>query len=117
MPVALYMDEHIPKAITNGLRERGVDAIAIQEDGLTGASDSEVLSRATRTKRVVVNYDDDFLSEASRRLEEGICFYGVVYVTESRNVSTRKLIEDLEVVAKVEDPIYYVDRKIEYLPY
>lgn len=117
MPVALYMDEHIPKAITDGLRERGVDVMTVQEDGLTGASDSEVLDRATELRYVVVTYDDDFLSEASRRLKEDICFYGVIYVTEPRNVSTGKLIEDLETVAGVEELTHFGDRKIQYLPY
>jgi predicted nuclease of predicted toxin-antitoxin system len=116
MPVALYMDEHIPKAVTEGLRERGVDVITVQEDGLLGASDPEVLNRATETKRVVVTYDDDFLSEASRRLEQDIYFYGVIYVTEPRNALTGKLIEDLEIVAKAVEPSYFVNRKLEYLP-
>ena len=33
MPVALYMDQHIPRAITFGLRARGVDVLTTQEDG------------------------------------------------------------------------------------
>jgi hypothetical protein len=32
MPVALYMDAHIPRAITVGLRLRGVDVLTAQED-------------------------------------------------------------------------------------
>lgn len=32
MAVKLYMDAHIPKAITVGLRVRGVDVITAQED-------------------------------------------------------------------------------------
>ncbi len=33
MPIAFYMDEHIPMAITLGLRMRGVDILTAQEDG------------------------------------------------------------------------------------
>ena len=29
-----YMDEHVPKAVTEGLRGRGVDVITVQELGL-----------------------------------------------------------------------------------
>jgi predicted nuclease of predicted toxin-antitoxin system len=32
-----YMDEHVPKAVTEGLRRRGVDVITVQELGLQAA--------------------------------------------------------------------------------
>lgn len=32
MAIKLYMDAHIPKAITNGLRLRGIDVLTAQED-------------------------------------------------------------------------------------
>lgn len=34
MSVAFYMDEHVPRAISVGLRLRGVDVLTAQEDGL-----------------------------------------------------------------------------------
>jgi hypothetical protein len=33
MPVAFYMDEHIDSRITEGLWEREVDVLTVQEDG------------------------------------------------------------------------------------
>ena len=47
MPVALYMDAHIPRAITLGLRMRSVDVLTAQEDGAETLSDPELLERAT----------------------------------------------------------------------
>jgi hypothetical protein len=47
MPVGLYMDVHIPKAITIGLRLRGVDVLTAQEDGTITLSDADLLNRAT----------------------------------------------------------------------
>ena len=35
MPLKLYMDHHVPRAITNGLRLRGVDVITVREDNAT----------------------------------------------------------------------------------
>ncbi|MEQ8958316.1 MAG: hypothetical protein RLP02_10380 [Coleofasciculus sp. C2-GNP5-27] len=32
MTVALYMDEHIRRSITLGLRLRGIDVLTVQED-------------------------------------------------------------------------------------
>jgi hypothetical protein len=41
------MDEHVPRAITEGLKIRGIDVLTVQEDGLRGISDKELLDRAT----------------------------------------------------------------------
>ncbi len=41
MPISFYMDEHIPKAITLGLRMRGIDVLTAQEDGKEGNPDPE----------------------------------------------------------------------------
>ena len=42
-----YMDEHIPPAITQGLRRRGVDVETTQEAGMLHASDELQLAYAT----------------------------------------------------------------------
>jgi predicted nuclease of predicted toxin-antitoxin system len=61
------MDEHIHRAITIGLRLRGIDVLTVQEDGRAGVSDPLVLDRATELNRVLFTQDDDFLIEANRR--------------------------------------------------
>ena len=33
MTVAFYMDEHVHRAITNGLKLRNIDVLTVQEDG------------------------------------------------------------------------------------
>jgi len=33
MPLAVYMDQHVPRAITNGLRLRQIDVLTAAEDG------------------------------------------------------------------------------------
>ncbi len=35
--IPVYMDEHVPKAITIGLRMRGIDVLTVQEDGLSSS--------------------------------------------------------------------------------
>lgn len=55
------MDEHVPKAVTEGLRRRGVDVITVQELGLQTAEDARHLERAAQDGRVVVTQDADFL--------------------------------------------------------
>jgi hypothetical protein len=39
------MDEHVPKAITIGLRLGGIDVLTVQEDNFSGKSDSELLAK------------------------------------------------------------------------
>lgn len=48
MPIGLYMNAHIPRAITVGLRIRNVDVLTAQEDGADTLSDPELLNRATQ---------------------------------------------------------------------
>jgi Domain of unknown function (DUF5615) len=47
MSLAFYMDEHVPRSITAGLRLRNIDVLTVQEDGRTGFPDPQVLDRAT----------------------------------------------------------------------
>jgi predicted nuclease of predicted toxin-antitoxin system len=61
MSIALYMDQHVPRAITNGLRLRGVDVLTAHEDGTSELDDASLLDRATELKRVLFTQDDDLL--------------------------------------------------------
>ena len=47
------MDEHVPRAISIGLRLRGVDVLTAQEDGLRNTPDTVLLDRATLIGRVI----------------------------------------------------------------
>jgi len=68
MPVGIYMDVHVPRQITAGLRLRKVDVLTAQEDGLHEAVDSQLLDRSTALGRILFTHDDDFLKEATRRI-------------------------------------------------
>lgn len=50
MSLALYMDENVHRAITTGLRLRGVDVLTVQEDQRAGFADPLILNRATGLK-------------------------------------------------------------------
>jgi hypothetical protein len=39
MSIAFYMDHHVPRAITVGLRLRGVDVLTAYEDGQSELAD------------------------------------------------------------------------------
>jgi hypothetical protein len=100
MAVALYMDVHIPKAITVGLRLRDVNIITAQEDKADNLSDSALLDRATSLQRALFTFDDDLLAEAAQRQQKGITFSGVIYA-HPLQVSIGNCVRDLEMIVKV----------------
>jgi len=99
MPIALYMDVHIPRAVTVGLRLRHVDVITAQEDKTNDCSDSELLDRTSTLQRALFTFDDDLLTEAAYRQREGIPFAGVIYA-HPLQVSIGTCIRYLEIIAK-----------------
>src|SRR5205823_1511231 len=98
-----YMDVHIHRAITEGLRLRGVDVLTAQEDGRGKDLDPNLLNRATTLHRLLFTNDDDFLTEAAQRQQTGEPFSGVVYVHQLK-LGVGPCIEQLEVIAKLGEP-------------
>ena len=115
MTLALYMDEHIRRAITNGLKLRGIDVLTVQEDGRTGTPDPILLDRATELDRVIFTQDDDFLVIANRRQQEGVKFSGVIYAHQ-QSVTVGECVRDLEIIAKASQPEDLVNQ-VQYLPF
>ena len=101
--VALYMDQHVPSAITAGLRRRGMDVVTAEEDGSATLDDDLLLQRATALGRVIFSEDEDLLAIAQLRLQTGRDFSGVVYAPQLR-ISIGQAVRDLELVAKVLEP-------------
>jgi predicted nuclease of predicted toxin-antitoxin system len=114
MPLALYMDHHVPRAITVGLRLRGVEVITAYEDGSSELEDIALLDRAIALGRVLFTRDDDLLAEATRRQRESIPFCGVVYAHQLR-VSIGQCIADLDIIAKAGEPDDLMHR-VQFLP-
>jgi predicted nuclease of predicted toxin-antitoxin system len=59
--IKFYMDEHVPAAVTAGLRKRGVDVLTAQEAGMVEATDEDHFVLATNQGRVIFTQDADFL--------------------------------------------------------
>jgi len=102
MPIALYMDQHVPRSITIGLRSRNLNVLTAAEDSASTFTDSELLERASLRGRVLFLQDDDLLAEAARRQSEDIRL-GVIYAHQLR-ISIRACIHDLELIALVGEP-------------
>lgn len=114
MPVGLYLDVHVPRAITQGLRLRGVDILTAQEDGTATLDDPALLDRATSLDRILYSQDDDLLAEAHRRQLEDITFTGVIY-SHQLSSPIGRCIDDLELIAKVFD-LEDLMSQVEFIP-
>lgn len=99
MPVAVYMDVHVPAAITAGLRRRGIDVLTSQEDGTARWSDDRLLVRATALGRVLFSQDDDMLNLTSESQQRGDASSGVIYAHQMSG-GIGRLVNDLELVLK-----------------
>jgi predicted nuclease of predicted toxin-antitoxin system len=97
------MDEHVPTAITSGLRLRDVDVITVQEDGRAGDEDAAVLQRASSLGRVVFTMDEDFFRETAKLQGAGVEFAGVVYARQL-SITIGQCVKDLELICKASEP-------------
>ena len=114
MAITFYMDHHVPRAITLGLRLRDVDVITAFQDGTSDLDDAGVLDRAGELGRVLFTRDDDLLAEATMRQREGIPFRGIVYAHQLQ-ASIGRCVEDLELIAKVGEPVDLMNQVL-FLP-
>jgi len=114
MAIALHVNQHVSRAITVGLRLRGVDVITACEDGASDMGDAELLDRAGELDRVLFTQDDDLLAEATTRQREGIPFRGVIYAHQLR-VSIGTCVHDLEMIAEAGESEDLINR-VQFLP-
>lgn len=93
-----------------------MDVLTVQEDGFSGMSDIDILDRANYLERVVVTFDHHFLAEVRRRLDNNIPFYGVIRI-RSKDFSIRRIIDDLRLIAEIEEPKDFINQEPLFLPF
>jgi len=112
--VKLYMDEHVPKAITLGLRLRSVDVLTTEEDDRRGLSDAALLARASELGRAMFSFDVDMLREAADRQRKAASFAGLIYAHPAQ-ITIGQVVRDLELIAKLAEPAELAGKVI-FLP-
>ena len=113
MPLQYYFDHHVPRAIAEGVRQRGVDVLTAAEDGTHTWQDVDLLERAAALGRVLFTYDQDFLMEAAHRQQHNIPFAGIIWASGRHSVG--RYIRELELIAKVSSPADLAGR-VEHIP-
>jgi predicted nuclease of predicted toxin-antitoxin system len=77
LALPLLADENIHPKVVAGLRERGLNVLTVQEDGLRGSDDATILRRAFASQRVVITHDSDFGKLA---IDAGEPYVGILFV-------------------------------------
>lgn len=108
------MDHHVPRAVTEGLRQRGVDVLTAHEDDRAKAEDDILLARSSELERVLYSQDDDLLVITHEWLRTGIEFAGLIY-SYQLNTTVGRAVRDLELMAKIYEPEDMVNH-IEFIP-
>ncbi|ABA21348.1 conserved hypothetical protein [Trichormus variabilis ATCC 29413] len=115
MAIALYMDVHVPQAITSQLRRRGVDVLTAVDDETQEFPDDKLLQRAAEIKRVLFTQDIRFRVLAETWQIEGKNFSGLIFGHQLGG-TIGQFVKDLEFIAKVSEIDEWIN-VIEYIPF
>ncbi|MCD8488970.1 MAG: DUF5615 family PIN-like protein [Desertifilum sp.] len=115
MPIALYMDVHVPQAITEQLRRRGIDVLTAFEDETTQLPDNQLLARVTQLNRVLFTQDIRFRVLAETWQVEGMQFSGLIFGHQLGG-TIGQFVKDLELIAQASEPNEWMNA-IEYIPF
>jgi hypothetical protein len=114
MPALLYLDVHVPLAIAQQLRRRGVGVVHAAEEGTSQLEDGELLELATRQGRVMVTQDIRFRVMAEDWRRQGRPFAGLFYGHQLA-MSIGQWVADLELIAKTTETSEWTN-SVNHLP-
>lgn len=89
MELKFFSDEHIDLPAVKSLQERGIDIVSVQELGLRGRPDEELIKLASKQRRCIITRDKDFLRLAKSTDHKGIFFL-------TRQLDTGDIIREVE---------------------
>ena len=80
-------------------RNPGLDLVTVQDSGLSGASDDDVLAWAADENRVLLTHDVTTMTElAYGRIENGLLMPGIVEVSQALAIGA--VIDDILLLAE-----------------
>ena len=108
------MDVHVPQAITEQLRRRGVDVLTAFEDSAIELPDNELLARASQLDRVLFTQDIRFRVMAEDWQSQERQFTGLIFGHQLGG-TIGQFVKDLELIALGSEPDEWLNA-IEYIP-
>jgi hypothetical protein len=96
---ALYLDVHVPAALAEQLRRRGVDVLTAQEDGAAELDGADLLDRSAELCRLLFTQDMRLAGLAEDWQYTDRKFAGLVLCHPLRG-SVGQYVRDLDFIAK-----------------
>src|SRR5262245_22019804 len=115
MPVPLYLDVHVDKAIHDQLRLRGVDVLRAQDDNAAEMTDYKLLQHTTELDRLVFTHDVRFKAMAEEWQRAGKPFAGLLFGNQL-GVTIGADVKDLELIAEATVDAEWMNI-VQHLPY
>ena len=109
------MDVHVPQAITEQLRRRGVNVLTAFEDSANELTDDELLARASQLDRVLFSQDIRFRVIAEDWQSQERQFAGLIFGHQLGG-TIGQFVNDLELIALGSEPDEWLNA-IEYIPF
>jgi len=82
--ITLYLDEDVDPHPAQDLRQRGYDALAVNEAHQLGRGDREQLDYARQQRRALLTHNrDDFLALAKEYALQGIPHGGILFIPQA----------------------------------
>jgi hypothetical protein len=108
------MDVHVPQAITDQLRRRGIDVLTAIEDGADELPDDELLERVRLLERVLFTQDIRFKAMAQSWQHQSKPFAGLIFGHQLGG-TIGQYVKDLELIAQASEPDEWLNT-VQYLP-
>jgi predicted nuclease of predicted toxin-antitoxin system len=94
----LLADQNVHADVGRFLREEGFDVVDVQQAGLGGANDADILAKAVAQGRAIVSHDADFGMLAIRA---GAAYVGIVHLRPG-HISPQVTIDSLRQLLALE---------------
>ena len=115
MSIKLYIDVHIPQAITEQLRRRNIDVLTAIEDDSAELPDYQLLERTNLLGRVLFTQDIRFKAMAEDWQRHGKTFAGLIFGHQLGG-TVGQFVKDLELIALASESEDWINT-VEYLPF
>ncbi len=115
MAAKFLVDENLMRKVVQGILRRNskIDILQVQQVGLSGVGDPEILEWAAKEGRVLLTRDFKTVPKfAYERLGDGLPMAGVIAINNSQS-SIGQIIEDILMLAEFEEDCV---GQIQYVP-
>ncbi len=109
--IRFLADENLSGPLQAALKQKlpNFDMIRVQDTGIYGAPDEQVLEYAADTGRILLTHDKNtMIPLAYERMAAGLIMLGVIYIDKPFDFDL--VIRDFEFIVRVDEPDYFENK-------